>query len=298
MGRMTTKGRVTDYTNRAFFDITAITAGPDGALWFTNELDNEIVRMTTAGTVTNVYTGPGIVAPTAITVGPDGALWFVNGGFGKHPGIGRITTSGTVTDYTKRVGHPFDITAGPDGALWFSTNNAIGRITTAGKVTNTYTGTGIVAPESITTGPDGALWFTGDQDGSYLIGRITTACVVTTYTNPRVVGPAQIISLPHGPLWFLNDGEPFESFRSSVGRITTAGKISIFTGMDHPAALTAGPDGNLWFANLGNNTIGRMTDDSGSAGSYWAVTDFSGTGISHRPASPPGPMARCGSPMR
>ena len=35
-------------------------------------------------------------------------------------------------------------------------NNTIGRITTAGVVTN-YTGTGIDAPQSITTGPDGGL---------------------------------------------------------------------------------------------------------------------------------------------
>ena len=56
---------------------------------------------------------------------------------------------------------PDDITTGPDGALWFTNagNNSIGRITTAGVVTN-YTGTGIDEPTSITTGPDGALWFT------------------------------------------------------------------------------------------------------------------------------------------
>ena len=39
---------------------------------------------------------------------------------------------------------PQDVTTGPDGALWFTNfdNNTIGRITTAGVVTN-YTGTGI-----------------------------------------------------------------------------------------------------------------------------------------------------------
>jgi len=33
-----------------------ITSGPDGALWFTNWLNNSIGRITTAGAVTN-YTG-------------------------------------------------------------------------------------------------------------------------------------------------------------------------------------------------------------------------------------------------
>jgi virginiamycin B lyase len=65
----------------------AITAGPDGALWFTNngtKYAYGIWRMTTTGTVTS-YHGPraGIFAP-----GSDGALWFTNGYFS----IGRITT--------------------------------------------------------------------------------------------------------------------------------------------------------------------------------------------------------------
>ena len=57
-------------------------------------------------------------------------------------------------------------------------NNSIGRITTAGVVTN-YTGTGISGPAGIAAGPDGALWFTNYSNNS--IGRITTAGVVTNY---------------------------------------------------------------------------------------------------------------------
>ena len=62
---------------------------------------------------------------------------------------------------------PYGITSGPDGALWFtnSGNNSIGRITTGGTVTN-YTGTGISGPEGITSGPDGALWFTNSGNNS------------------------------------------------------------------------------------------------------------------------------------
>src|SRR5205807_1069707 len=77
------------------------------------------------------------------------------------------------------------IAAGPDGALWFtnSRNSSIGRITTAGTVTN-YTGTGISQPEGIAAGPDGALWFTNHKNSS--IGRITTAGTVTNYTGPGI----------------------------------------------------------------------------------------------------------------
>ena len=39
-----------------------------------------------------------------------------------------------------------------------------------------------------------------------------------------------------------------------------------------PYGITAGPDGNLWFTNSGNNSIGRITP----AG---VVSNFTGAGI-------------------
>lgn len=49
------------------------------------------------------------------------------------------TAPGTVTIYgDPSINNPEPIVAGPDGALWFGNigNNSIGRITTAGVVTN------------------------------------------------------------------------------------------------------------------------------------------------------------------
>ena len=82
--------------------------------------------------------------------------------------------------------------AGPDGALWFTNvvSNSIGRITTAGVVSN-YTGPGINDPEGITVGPDGALWFTNWGNGS--IGTITTAGVVSNFTDPSISFPEGIV---------------------------------------------------------------------------------------------------------
>ncbi|HEX9304299.1 MAG TPA: hypothetical protein VGA31_07600, partial [Thermoanaerobaculia bacterium] len=70
-----------------------------------------------------------------------------------------------------------DITTGPDGNLWFIEGNAIGRITTAGVVTEFPMPTPQSYPTRIVAGPDGALWFTesGFANGSPKIGRITTA---------------------------------------------------------------------------------------------------------------------------
>ena len=90
-----------------------------------------IEKMSSSGAVSHVYTDPSLIEPAAIVVGSDSALWFVNNG---NASIGRITTSGAISNYTDpTIDGPIWIAAGSDGALWFSnqTNNSIGRITTS-----------------------------------------------------------------------------------------------------------------------------------------------------------------------
>ena len=67
---ITTGGVVSIYNDTRIRSPYAITPGPDGALWFTNEAGNSIGRISTAGAIT-FFGGPGISAPQAITAGPD-----------------------------------------------------------------------------------------------------------------------------------------------------------------------------------------------------------------------------------
>jgi virginiamycin B lyase len=73
---------------------------------------------------------------------------------------------------------------GPDGALWFTeaVGNKIGRISTAGLVTEYAVTTAASSPQGITAGPDGALWFTELLGNK--IGRITSSGAITEYSIP------------------------------------------------------------------------------------------------------------------
>jgi streptogramin lyase len=252
IGQMTTSGKYTNYTSSMIDGPEDIAAGPDGALWFANTNGFSVGRITTAGQVTNTYTGPaGNLGDVGeITPGPDGALWFTN-----RIEIGKVTTTGQVSEYfSPSINNPGAITAGPDGAMWFTSGtHSIGRITTAGQLTNTYTAPGINEPNEITAGPDGALWFTNFNGNS--IGRITTAGKVTIFTAPGIAGPEGIAAGPDGALWFTSRGN------NSIGRITTAGKVTIFTapGIAGPDGITAGRDGAMWFTNGLSHSIGRIT---------------------------------------
>jgi serine/threonine protein kinase len=109
-----------------------ITAGPDGALWFTESCGDKIGRITTQGTITEFTIPQG---SAGFTAGPDGAIWFMEGGIDEK--IGRITTQGSITEFALPTSEccPLGITTGPDGALWFIEYGKIGRITTQGTIT-------------------------------------------------------------------------------------------------------------------------------------------------------------------
>jgi virginiamycin B lyase len=97
-----------------------ITAGPDGALWFTNSNPDRIVRITTTGVATQYDFPHPEEFLLSLIAGPDGALWYST----LSGVIGRMTTDGAITaEYQYGpLGSglfPYDLTVGPDGALWF-----------------------------------------------------------------------------------------------------------------------------------------------------------------------------------
>ena len=260
-----TAGKITIYSSPRIhlsaeaYTSDGITAGPDGALWFTNPGNNTIGRITTTGTVTD-YHGAGIRNPWAITTGPDGKVWFTN--WNNHS-IGRITLKGRVTNFGGAVWYSPSITAGPDRALWYTNwpleppnkcTWSIGRMTTTGRST-CYTAAGVEYPQDIVAGPGRALWFTngGNNGSGYAIGRVTTHGKITLYPVSVYVGDIAVGS--DGALWFT------EPSTNTIARITTTGTITSYasTSISWPTQIAAGPDGALWFINQGSNTIGRIT---------------------------------------
>jgi virginiamycin B lyase len=261
---------------------SAITTGPDGALWFT-ESGGKIGRITTQGSITEFpIKGDGILH--SITTGLDGALWFTEFTSKK---IGRIPTTATADNLqlmefaVPGPPGPLGITTGPDGALWFTegVGGKIGRMTMTGVVTEFEIPT--ANNGEITTGPDGALWFTGIRGK---IGRITTTGAVTEFTIPTEnSSPWGITTGPDGALWFT------EPVSGKIERITTDGKITEFAlpnSNAQPWGITAGPDGALWFTESAcvrqpgprciiGNKIGRITT-TGSVTEFAVPTDGSG----------------------
>jgi virginiamycin B lyase len=109
-----------------------ITAGPDGALWFTEM--GAIGRITTDGQIRDFpFTNLPDNGAGNLVVGADHALWFSVNTPANYNEIWRITTDGQISKFApKSTNHViFGMALGPDGAIWYTepANNLVGRLT-------------------------------------------------------------------------------------------------------------------------------------------------------------------------
>jgi virginiamycin B lyase len=240
-----------------------IAQGPDGNLWFTEETNNGVARITPGAIISEFTAGFPTGSPRGIVTGPDGNLWVAQAG--GDGAIARVTKAGVVTEFpVPTAGDPTDIAAGPDGNLWYvdPTANLIGRITRDGSITEFTAGLdGGAEPTAITKGPDGKLWFTENGTGS--IGRISTGGTITEFTSGLSGSgePADIATGPDGNLWFTLNADP-----GGIGRITPQGDVMEFsddlTMNARPLGIAGGPDGALWFTeSAAPGRIGRITTE-------------------------------------
>ena len=133
IAKITTTGTVTEFALPTNQNPRDIAVGADGRLWVTLESTpsatdpGSIARVDPAAPASMAILSSGITGqPAGIAAGSDGNLWF-NEGFESK--VGRITPSGTVTEFPS-VGGFGAMTTGSDGNLWFTEGTSrIGRIT-------------------------------------------------------------------------------------------------------------------------------------------------------------------------
>jgi virginiamycin B lyase len=183
-----------------------ITVGPDGNLWFTEGIRNQIGRLTPAGEFTFYPIPTAGAGPAGITAGPDGALWFTEF---QASQIGRIDpATGIITEFGTSSGGGWRIAAGSDGRLYFTIpfTSAIGRLDPATGTITEFALETPSQPRGIVLGPDGNVWFT-----EYLaeqLSMITPEGVVTRVQRIRG-GPWGIGVGANSSIWvtLFDDGK-------------------------------------------------------------------------------------------
>src|SRR6185369_2012962 len=120
-------------------------------------------------------------------------------------------------------------------------------------------------PQAIATGPDGNLWVT--EVIKHKIVRVTPAGQITELPVPsKAVGVLQGIAAgPDGAIWFTSREENMIRRMTPAGqfegefRIPSTSSDKFAANGSWPRVIAAGSDGNLWFAEMAANKIGRIT---------------------------------------
>jgi streptogramin lyase len=168
-----------------------------------------------------------------------------------------------ITEFTAGLpsgSDPSSLTVGPDGNVWFVDVGAIGRITPSGQITEFTAGLNPGSmPSAIVAASDGNLWFT-DPGTTKAIGKITPTGQITE--TPAGQSPLELTTGANGTLWFT------DPMAKAIGRIipsTGAIKEFDYSTLDPVSdidEITAGPDGNVYFTDRGNNRgVGKITPD-------------------------------------
>ena len=210
-------------------------------------------------------------------------------------------SSPAITEYSTTANGPFGITTGPDGNLWFTELNAASVDAIAdndsGFQAHSVSSNGFSQTYGISEGPDGTLWF-GD-DGTALIGSMTTAGTLTTYAQQTAAESAFPIAGLDGRVWFG------ESAGATIGAITpgnaTPAEFPVSNGSG-PLGDAIGSNAQVWFGlqstgggygpmgeiqSASPNTIAQFTQNTtqapfalalGSDGAIWFTEEGSDIG--------------------
>jgi streptogramin lyase len=181
--KITPAGVVTTYP-LAGAHIGQLTVGADSNLWFDDYGNNTVGKITTAGAITS-YPLPAGTISCGIASGTDGNLWLTDCGNGT---IDKISTAGTILNsYSTGLStkNPSFIIAAPDGNLYFTEpafsgtlSDHIGKITTAGAITELAPLAPSTYPNVLTVGKDGNLYFTEYSKAN--VGRVTLSNGIIT----------------------------------------------------------------------------------------------------------------------
>ncbi len=177
--------------------VTSIVIAKDGTLW-------------TAGSQCCGYGAGGYPAQLpspppanafalALTNGPGGNVWGIvsfNGPIYEFTSSGAIMNTYALPAGSSLTGNHVFI-EGPDGALWFTDagNNAIGRLSSTGQISEYKVPTPNSGVQSITLAADGGMWFT--EASGNKVGRIDVTGKIYEFVIPTAdAQPTAIAAVP------------------------------------------------------------------------------------------------------
>src|SRR5271169_385998 len=238
--------------------------GPDGALWFTEQMTNKLGRLDPkTGEFKEYPLAEGKNSgPHGLVADHEGNIWFT-ANFGGY--IGKLDPrTGNVTEYKMPIGKaddPHTAVFDARGTLWFTVQggNRVGRLDPkTGKIELKEVPTESALPYGIQINNKGVPVFC--ELGTNKMASIDPATLrITEYALPEFARPRRLAIAADDTVYFTD-------FKSGhLGTLNTStGAVKMYTSpggaASNPYGITITPDGMIWYSESGvkPNTIVRF----------------------------------------
>ena len=251
-------GRITEFSPFApLSGPVGITLGPDGNLWFTENLVNQIGRMAPNGTMLAEYVIQTPASdPRGIAVGPEGNIYFAEYA-AKQIGIISSFTP-PFPEYPTSAGyHPVWMATGPDNAVYFTVPDAIsaiGRIAPSGAITeHAEFGTPGGTPSCVARSAFGILYTENTHDLTVHWHVASDSHEDTIPLTPGS-GPTGCAFASDGAYWVAEPG------RNKVLRFNGSAQEFPITAASGAGRMIPGPRGDVWFVESDVDRIAHVTN--------------------------------------
>lgn len=237
--------------------------GPDGALWFTEQMVSKLGRLDPKTGEFKEYALKGKNdGPHGLVAGPDGNIWYT-GNFAAH--IGKLDPrSGEVTQFKMpdaKAEDPHTAAFDSHGILWFTVQagNFIGRLDpTTGKIELKQPPTADSHPYGIAVNSKGVPFFC-EFNTNKMASIDPSSMHITEYPLPDGARPRRMAIA-------ADDSVYFSDFQGgNLGRLDPAsGKVKMWPSPGGPSSAPYGmvitPDGTVWYSESGvkPNTLIRF----------------------------------------
>ncbi|ROT32289.1 hypothetical protein [Micromonospora sp. HM5-17] len=221
--------------------VSAVAAGPDGAMWFTI-YGGYVGRLSPGGAETffRLNLPRETLLPHALAAGTDGAVYFAGSQvIGRISGAGRVDTIDAPHLDTRSA-----LFAAPGGAVWYTAPDSgqVGRL--APGEHRTFPAPGVaIGPSAATIDALGNLWYARRQPPALV--QVAPDGTSSVYALDGVGQVGTVTTGPDGRLWFGS------ATRVMVGSFDPVNRVARYYRLDGLSStpgllLLVGPDRAIW----------------------------------------------------
>lgn len=242
----------------------ALSALPDGSVWYADKTANRLVRIAPDRTRTAIVPADGATGRlSGIALGPDGHVWYTKDTANRVGHVAPGGGGGAEFETPEPFSLPSELLADRAGRLWFlaPVKHYIGEVGANGAVT-VHRGPTLqsrdYSPTGLALGGDGNLWSTDiGHNAIYRFdvggGAFTRFDIPTPRAQPQAIAAGA-----DGNLWFTMFAV------RKVGRITPQGAITEFAlgdlGGGAPRGVVGTADGTIWITTSGRSAARILPD--------------------------------------